>query len=275
MSVDGQRAIDERNRAFWNELCGTVLAQSLGITEITPASLARFDVAYLDYYPYLARYLEELPVKGRRVLEIGLGFGTVGQSLAARGALYHGADIAPGPVAVMQDRLRWLGKAEESTAASGLGARTPVGRRDVRRRGVDRLPAPHRRPAARGERGQSGAGSRRRRPGHALQRALVPAADPGTAAALAGIPDRPERRRERAGDVRREHRRRSRAAHGVLSRRQVRRLFKGFSAVSIEAQNFDPLRLHLGRRAWWIPRERMLGNIARVLGLDLYIRARK
>ena len=66
MSADGQSAIDQRNSAFWDELCSTWLARSLGITEITPASLERFDESYLAYYPYLARYLSELPVEGRR-----------------------------------------------------------------------------------------------------------------------------------------------------------------------------------------------------------------
>src|SRR5256885_405910 len=53
MNADSQRAIDEQNAGFWNELCGSGLAQSLGITEITPASLARFDDAYMAFYPYL------------------------------------------------------------------------------------------------------------------------------------------------------------------------------------------------------------------------------
>jgi ubiquinone/menaquinone biosynthesis C-methylase UbiE len=275
VSVDGQLAIDERNRAFWNELCGTVLAQSLGITEITPASLARFDVAYLDYYPYLARYLEELPVKGRRVLEIGLGFGTVGQSLAARGALYHGADIAPGPVAVMQDRLRWLGKAEESTAVQASALELPWDDEtfDV----VVSIGCLHH------------TGDLQRAVSE-VNRVLVPGGvvlvmlyNAHSCRQLIRVP----RRRWQEFRTGRSAAESVRAMYDAntageaaphteyLSRRQVRRLFKGFSAVSIEAQNFDPLRLQLGRRAWWIPRERMLGNIARVLGLDLYIRARK
>ena len=38
-------------------------------------------------------------------------------------------------------------------------------------------------------------------------------------------------------------------------------------ASAIDARNFDPLP--------YIPRERLLGNVDRVLGLDLYITARK
>ena len=60
-----------------------------------------------------------------------------------------------------------------------------------------------------------------------------------------------------------------------VSRSDVRQLFGAFSEVSVDAQNFDPLRLPLGRRRVTIPRERLLGNVARVLGLDLYVHARK
>jgi hypothetical protein len=49
VSADPQSSIDHRNRAFWDELCGTGLAESLGITEVTPESVARFDYAYLAY----------------------------------------------------------------------------------------------------------------------------------------------------------------------------------------------------------------------------------
>jgi len=48
---------------------------------------------------------------------------------------------------------------------------------------------------------------------------------------------------------------------------QVRRLFAGFSALEIERRNFDGLP--------YIPRRRLLGTVDRVLGLDLYITARR
>ena len=48
-------------------------------------------------------------------------------------------------------------------------------------------------------------------------------------------------------------------------------MFGDFARVRIDVQNFDPYvfgRIH-------IPRERFLGNIARVAGVDLYIVADK
>ena len=48
-----QSEIDRRNSEFWNELCGSTLARSLGITDHSPESLRQFDDAYLALYPYL------------------------------------------------------------------------------------------------------------------------------------------------------------------------------------------------------------------------------
>jgi SAM-dependent methyltransferase len=107
---DTQPLLDASNAAFWNELCGSGLARALGVKDASVESLARFDRAYWDLYPYLAGYL---PWHGsERVLEIGLGYGTVGQFLAERGLAYHGLDISPGPVEMMVHRLRLLGAGE-------------------------------------------------------------------------------------------------------------------------------------------------------------------
>ncbi len=53
MSVTTEtRGIDKANAEFWNELCGTTMARSLGITDHSLESLKRFDEAYLAFYPY-------------------------------------------------------------------------------------------------------------------------------------------------------------------------------------------------------------------------------
>lgn len=104
-----QARIDERNVDFWDELCGTTLAQHLGIKGADAESLARFDAAYLTEYPYIEGYLPSPSASGERVLEVGLGYGTVGQLLASRGFDYSGLDISRGPVEMMRHRLRQLG----------------------------------------------------------------------------------------------------------------------------------------------------------------------
>jgi SAM-dependent methyltransferase len=270
-----QHEVDERNRSFWNELCGTGLARELGITEITPVSLARFDDAYMGSYPYLSRYLDDLPVEGRNVLEIGLGYGTVGQVLAERGARYHGADIATGPVAMMRDRLLPSGLDVDGSIlqASALDLPWDAGTFDV----VVSIGCLHHTgdlPHAVGE----------------VHRVLVPG---GTAFVMLYNSHSfrqlviVRRERLRAFVARRNHSERVRAMYDAntvgeaaphtdfVSRREVRRLFGAFSSVAIQSQNFDTLTPTLAGRTLTIPREWLLGNVARAAGLDLYIHARK
>lgn len=275
MSADAQSSIDDRNRAFWDELCGTGLAMALGITEITPESVAHFDYAYMNQYPYLARYLDELRVKGRKVLEIGLGFGTVGQILAELGAHYHGADIAAGPVAMMRDRLRWIGKPDDQAIvqASALELPWPDQTFDV----VVSIGCLHHTgdlPRAVNE----------------IHRVLVPG---GTAFVMLYNAHSfrqlvvVQRERLRAARTRRSADEQVRAMYDAntageaaphvdfVSRSDVRRLFRDFSNVDIQSQNFDAITPTFGTHEITIRREWLLGNLARVLGLDLYIHARK
>jgi SAM-dependent methyltransferase len=100
---------DQTNEEFWNELCGTSLARSLGINDHSKESLERFDRAYLEFYPYLLKYVDLDYLGGRRVLEIGLGYGTLGQKIAEAGADYVGLDIAEVPVRMICHRLQLHG----------------------------------------------------------------------------------------------------------------------------------------------------------------------
>lgn len=103
--------LTEANSTFWTELCGTAQARSLGVVDSSPASLKKFDDWYFEFYPYLARHIRFDAVAGLRVLEVGLGYGSVAQRLAASGAEYRGLDISPGPVAMVNHRLRQAGLA--------------------------------------------------------------------------------------------------------------------------------------------------------------------
>jgi SAM-dependent methyltransferase len=99
-------SVDKANIEFWDELCGSHLAKTIGIRDHSLASIKRFDEAYMDFYPYLQRHLNLQRLSGKRVLEIGLGYGTVGQKIAESGAEYIGLDLAAGPVKMMRHRLR-------------------------------------------------------------------------------------------------------------------------------------------------------------------------
>lgn len=104
-----QEEIDDNNKQFWQELCGTQLAKQLGVTDSSLESLAKFDRFYLEYYPYLKKYLHLNELQGANVLEVGLGYGTVGQLLALAGSNYHGLDIASNAVDMTKHRLEQHG----------------------------------------------------------------------------------------------------------------------------------------------------------------------
>ena len=273
-----QTDVDSRNAQFWDELCGSGLARSLGITENTPESLQKFDHAYMGMYPYLQPYVTDEDLAGRKVMEIGLGYGTLGQLIASRGCLYHGLDIAPGPVAMMRYRLEFLGQdlGDRIRQGSALEIPWPDGSFDC----VYSIGCLHHTgnlPRAVAE----------------VHRVLVPG---GKAIVMLyhrhslrqviQIPvryvrDRLSGRRRFAsfGEAARAYydtnAQGEAAPHtDVVSRAQVRQsLFRQFSRVRIDSQNFDTYVLLRGRIV--IPRERFLNNLARVLGTDLYIVATK
>ena len=122
-----QSDISDKNSEFWNELCGSGLAKFLGITDASPASLKKFDDWYFDFYPYLFNHIPFDAMKGRDVLEIGLGYGTVAQRLAESGAIYTGLDIAAGPVAMVNHRLQQSGLPGKAIQGSVLEPTLPEG----------------------------------------------------------------------------------------------------------------------------------------------------
>jgi SAM-dependent methyltransferase len=261
-----QQVLDKSNAEFWDTLCGWSLARSAGITGDSPDDLRRFDELYLAYYPYLGRYVDGKALAGKKVLEVGLGYGTLGQLLASLGADYHGVDIAPGPVAMMRTRLHGLGLPEKQVQqASVLELPYPEATFDrvysigcLHHTGdlprsvaeVHRVLAPggravvmlyHRHSLRHVAFSLRDAVSRKRRQeSDEGMRALYDADDAGTAAPHTDF----------------------------VSIREAKRLFRAFSSVRIDVQNFDGFRFGL-RRGWF------LSNLARVVGLDLYIVADK
>jgi len=106
LAEDQSNSLADQNASFWNELCGTTFAKSLGVTDESPASLKRFDDWYFAFYPYLFLHIPFEDLKDKDVLEVGLGYGTVSQRIAEVGARYHGLDIAQGPVWMVNHRLQ-------------------------------------------------------------------------------------------------------------------------------------------------------------------------
>jgi SAM-dependent methyltransferase len=257
-------SLDTRNADFWDELCGSSLARSLGITDASAESLARFDGAYMRHYPYLPHYLDH-PIARRRVLEIGLGYGTLSGELMARGADYHGLDIAAGPVEMVRHRWRLRGGSNaEQRVVQGSALQLPLA--DASFDYVFTIGCLHHTgnlPRAVDE----------------VRRVLRPQ---GTAVVMlynaysfrrlvrVGLPALMRRRRtdDEVAAMYDTNAEGQAAPHtDYVSPSQVRRLFAGFSSVAIERRNFDGLR--------YIPRDRLLGTVDKLLGLDLYITAHR
>ena len=189
------------------------------------------------------------------MLEIGLGYGTLSGRLAELGADLSGVDIAPGPVEMVRHRLRLLGRPADERVVQGSALDLPFedASFDVvysigclhhtgdLPRGVGEV---HRvlRPSGRAVvmlyNRHSFRQFVRRLRGEASPEALRAAYDTNA-----------------AGDA---------APHtDYVTRAQARTLFGAFSRVRVDARNFDSLP--------YIPRRLLLGNIDRLLGLDLYV----
>jgi SAM-dependent methyltransferase len=262
--------IDKQNAAFWDELCGSMLARRLGITDASPESLRRFDEAYFGMYPYLMRHLQPIVAHRGRTLEIGLGYGTVSEFLALTGVDYHGLDIARGPVEMVRGRLSEIGqsgRSEQVVEGSALEIPWPDGHFDS----VVSIGCLH----------HTGDLARSIREVH---RVLAPGG-----LAMVMVYNRNSLRhfvfvRPQAAIARLRGEAGNRAARAMYdansngdaapctefsSARRMRTLFGQFSSIRIVRENMD------GMPRLGVSRERLLGWPANVLGLDLYVTAVK
>ena len=248
---------------------GSALARSVNVSDSSPASLARFDAAYLDIYPYLPGYIRP-DLTGLRTLEVGLGYGTLGQMLAERGADYSGLDIADGPVDMMRHRLGLMGVDNPSERVS--------------RGSVLELPFEDGSFDYAVSVGCLHHTGNVRRAVEEVHRVLIP----GGRALVMLYNARSFRRASlsvkklvgRGPTEERERRRYDASESGeaapateFLTVREVKAIFADFASLKISKENFDGYALlwkHVS-----LPRAWFLGNVAKVAGLDLYIQVRK
>jgi len=268
-----QSDVDYKNQSFWDELCGSGLAKSIGVTDASPSNIAKFDEVYLSFYPYLLGYLDGEDVPNDRLLEIGLGYGTLSSCLMKQGSFY-GLDIADGPVAMVAERARRVGQSPENVQVGSaleipydsdfFGSVYSIGclhhTGDLKRSisEVYRVLAPG-------------------------GRAIVMLYNRLSYRQLFQAPVKRMKEIKTAGwKVGREtvrgmydsNSRGEAAPHtDYITVLGAHRLFRDFSEVRVEIRNFDHLTLMNGRLHW--SREQLLNNMGRVLGLDLYITVTK
>jgi len=283
--LNQQETIDAANRTFWDELCGSGLAQMLGITDQSKDSLEKFDDGYFDLYPYLMKHIPVRQMQNKDVLEVGLGYGTVGQKIAEAGANYTGLDIAEQPVAMMNHRFQLAnlpGKALQGNIIDctlndasfdwivSIGCYHHTGNMQACIDQTYRLLKPHgtaiimvynqfsfrqwrRWPLStlRVYLHQLGLSNKYIEVTQAHKQAYDPSCSSDASA--------PETE--------------------FFSKKQIHEIFKDFDNVTIHKENFDDYIFRvlskLVRKTLYIPRKNFLPNIAKIFGLDLYIVAQK
>lgn len=107
LDAEQMEQINHANADYWNEPCGTTRLEHLGVSVLADdaSAFAAFDDFFFEFYPYLELYIPFGEMSGRKVLEVGLGMGSVSQRIAATGAAFTGLDIAQGPVDIVNRRL--------------------------------------------------------------------------------------------------------------------------------------------------------------------------
>jgi SAM-dependent methyltransferase len=267
--------LDERNREFWDELCGSWLARQLGLMGRDRATLDAFDRAYFAFYPYLLGYVDRFQLAGARVLEVGLGHGSLGEAIARRGPEYFGLDIAAGPVRMMRHRLAMRGDGGEERIVEGSAAALPFGNAEFDF--VYSIGTLH----------HTGALEQSI---EEVRRVLVPggwavimlySADSARQLLRVRLPAAAGRLLGRSGPSPEDTAQLydsdlsgAVAPHTeFVTRQEVRRLFGRYSAVEIETRNLEEIRVR-GRTL--VPRMRLLGSrLERRFGLDLYVVAQR
>jgi SAM-dependent methyltransferase len=118
-------SLDSANAEFWAEICGTAFARATGTTGTDRDAISAYDRAYFDFYPYLASFIRFHELRGKDVLEVGLGYGTVSQRIAESGAHLTGLDVSHGPVNWLKHRLKIFGLPGRTVQHSILDAPFP------------------------------------------------------------------------------------------------------------------------------------------------------
>ena len=110
--------LDNQNSEFWNELCGTRTAIDLGVVDDSKESIELFDDYFFKFYPYIKKYIPYKLLKEKKILEIGIGYGSVSEKLFNSSAVYNAVDISNGPLEFIKHRANFYNKKVNTKNAS-------------------------------------------------------------------------------------------------------------------------------------------------------------
>ena len=259
-------ATERRVRRFWDsQPCGS---RHLDLEPGTKQYFIEFDRYFQDLYPHFLRFLDLESLRGKRVLEIGLGSGFELGQIARVASTTVALDISLATIRLNDARRRQSGLAIE--LIHGSATNIPLADHSIDT--VVSIGCIHHIPEI-------------ERAVQEIRRVLVPG---GVCKIMVyyryswrNLVTIPLARRfsakwrgkswqmcinemyDGAGNP-----------YGmVYSKEEVRRLFQGFEILSFEVRNFQASDL-LAHWGGWVPRSLLLQTLGRVAGLDLYFTAR-
>ena len=123
--MDDIKKVTKKNKDFWNLPCGSHLAKHLGIKDLSEKSINKFDENYFQLYPQLKNFVLKNINPYSKVLEIGVGYGSVSGLLSKKCKEFHALDIAKTPIDLVNTRLERLGKKKNGIVGSILNNKYP------------------------------------------------------------------------------------------------------------------------------------------------------
>jgi SAM-dependent methyltransferase len=260
--------IYEQIRSFWDsQPCGT---RAVHLDPHSRDYFVEFDKFFETVYPYYFPFLDLESMRGKRVLEIGLGSGASLHRIAGVAGECYGLDLSGETIRVNQARQRHFGTRVNLVRASATDIPLPDNFFDF----VVSVGCLHHIPDI-----QQAVDEIHRvlKPGGVIK-GMVYNKNSYRYRVYIPLMMRMERRRRGQSRTRQEWVNELYDGAGnpygmVYSRAEVTKLFRGFSDFRFKTQNFMGEELH-PKWGGKIPRNLWLATLGRLVGLDLYFTAR-
>jgi SAM-dependent methyltransferase len=260
--------IYEQIRGFWDsQPCGT---RHISTDPQSREYFLEFDKYFEDFYPYYFPFLDLESMRGKRVLEIGLGSGASLHRIAGVAAECYGLDVSGETIRLIQARQRHLGTRVTLVQSSATDIPLPDDFFDV----VVSVGCLHHIPEI-----QKAVDEIHRvlKPGGVFK-GMVYNKNSYRYRVFIPVVMRVARRWWGESKTRQEWVNEMYDGAGnpygmVYSKAEVKKLFRGFGDFSFRTENFlgEELIPKLGGK---LPRNLWLATLGRVVGLDLYFTAR-